>query len=460
MDRSLPRKVGRSKTPSTYNQALRIGKSSGILHKGRLRKVLGGLRGLGGSGAGFNWSYFHGPAMGDTVLSFGQTPEDDPTGGSADRGCEAAEKMARRLGLLGAACPARTCREELPRRGSAVKGLTESPFSQWHQRLPELLALARPLLQSRAVQRLACVTFLGILSPRFRDVIDSPLWPEELSDAVEDGSRYDHTLGVALVALDVARTFNFSERGQRYAVAWGLTHDIATWPLSHTSEPALSAITGVSARDLRAEMLLGSAEVPDRYRLAPILWDLGIDPTVLVSLFDRSGIAADEELALLKQVVRSPLTPDSLEGIWRCGLVFGVPVAHPNEVVSALLRHRGVACLDRRRMPTVIDFWLGKSTIYERFINRPDVILWESAWSAALQRCCAGVDLAGSLGLNEDELVNAVKRQGLPPISRVIRYKEPQEYIINGALDALPPEPPVSELWRVLRREPVGTSLE
>jgi hypothetical protein len=338
--------------------------------------------------------------------------------------------------------------------------MTESPFSQWYQRLSELHALARPLLQSRAVQRLTGVTFLGILSPRFRDVIDSPLWPEASSDAVEDGSRYDHTLGVALVALDIARRFDFSERGQRYAVAWGLTHDIATWPLSHTSEPALSAITGVSARNLRAGILLGSAEVPDHYHLAPILWDLDIDPAVLVSLFDRNGIAADEELALLTQVVRSPLTPDSLEGMWRCGLIFGVPVMHPDEVVSAFLPHRGVARLDSRRMPVVIDFWRGKSAIYERFINREDVILWESAWSAALQQCCSGVSLADSLELNEDELVNAVKRQGLPSVSRVIRYKEPQEYIINSALDALAPEPPVSELWRVLRREPVGTSHE
>jgi hypothetical protein len=398
--------------------------------------------------------------MGNTVLSFGQTPEDDTTGSSADRGREVAEKMARRLGLLGATCSARTYREELPRQGNAVKGLTENPFSQWHQRLTELHALARPLLHSRAVQRLTGVTFLGILSPRFREVIHSPLWPEASLDGVEDGSRYDHTLGVALVALDIARRFDFSEHGQRYAAAWGLTHDIASWPLSHTSEPALSAITSMSDRNLRAGILLGSPEVPDRYHLVAILRELDIDPVVLASLFDRSGIAADEELALFKQVIRSPLTPDSLEGMWRCGLVFGVPVMHPDEVVSAFLRNRGVACLDRRRMPVVLDFWQGKSTIYERFINREDVILWQSAWSAALQRCCAGVSLADSLELSEDELVSAVKRQGLPSVPRVIRYKEPQEYIINGALDAMPPEPPLSELWRVLRREPVGTSLE
>jgi hypothetical protein len=316
------------------------------------------------------------------------------------------------------------------------------------------------LLHSPAVQRLADVTFLGILSPRFHGVVDSPLWPATTGETVEDGSRYDHTVGVALVALDLARRFGFSERGQRYAAAWGLTHDIATWPLSHTGEPTFTTVTGVSARGLRAAMLLGGDVAPERYRLTPVLLDMDIDPATLASLFERGDLPADEELSLLKQVVRSPLTPDTLEGMWRSGAVFDVPVTHPDDVVAALLRHGRTARVDRERMPAILEFWRSKSDIYQRFINREDVIVGESAWAVALQRCCSGVSLAESLELREDELVGAVERLGLPAASHVVRYKEPQEYIINGALDALPSEPPVSELWRVLRREPAGTSHE
>lgn len=341
-----------------------------------------------------------------------------------------------------------------------MKKSSETPLSGWHLRLPELQSLARPLLHSRAVQRLADVTFLGILSPRFRGVVDSPLWPAKKGEIVGDGSRFDHTLGVALVALDLARRFDLSERGQRYAVAWGLAHDIATWPLAHTSEPAFTRITGISARSLRAAMLLGGNEVPERYRLAPVLRDMDIDPSILASLFDRNDIPPDGELALFEQVVHSPLTPDTLEGMWRCGFVFDVPVTRPDDVVAALIRHRRTACVDGKRMPAILEFWRSKSDIYQRFINREDVIAWESAWTVGLERCCAGVSLAESLELREDELVAAVERPGLPTASRVVRYKEPQEYIINGALDALPSEPPVSELWRVLRREPLETAPE
>jgi hypothetical protein len=146
--------------------------------------------------------------------------------------------------------------------------------------------------------------------------------------------------------------------------------------------------------------------------------------------------------------------------MWRCGRAFDVFVTPPDDVLAALVRHGRTARLDGTRMPTILEFWRGKSDIYQRFINREDVILWESAWTVALQRCCSGVSLADSLELSEDELVSAVGRLGLPTASRVVRYKEPQEYIINGALDTLPPEPSVSELWGVLRREPVGTSHE
>lgn len=370
-----------------------------------------------------------------------------------------ANKDTERRGSQCAGCSAWD-EKELPGRRTSVKGITDSPFSLWHQRLPELQALVRPLLESRALQRIAAVTFLGILSPRFRDHLDSPLWTGMDREPIDDGSRYDHTLGVALIALDLARKFGFSERGQRYAVAWGLTHDIATWPLSHTSEPAFAGITGISARALRTAIIMGREPVTEHYHLAPVLGDLDINPAILASLFERSSAPADEELATFKEVVHSPLTPDTLEGIWRCGIVFGVPVAHPQEIAAALFRQRQIACLDGAQLPNILDFWRSKADIYHRFINREDVIFWESAWTLALQRCFTGVSLAASLELTEEELVSAVKQLGLPTPSQVVRYKEPQEYIINGALDALPPKPPVSELWRVLRREPVGTSLE
>jgi hypothetical protein len=329
--------------------------------------------------------------------------------------------------------------------------------ARWLARLPELEGLAQPLLRSPAVQRLRKVTFLGILSPRFREFPGWPLSRPATSPVADDGSRFDHSIGVAATAVELARRLGMSASGQRYAAAWGLTHDIATWPLAHTGEPAFAATTGITSRRLRAAMVLGQDDAPAQYRVVTALREMAVDAGTLAELFDGLTDRADEELALLSQVIHSPLTPDTLEGSWRCGAVFGVPVPSPEEVLPALIRQGRVVHLHRHHLHVVLDFWNRKAEVYRRCINRQDVVLWESAWSLALQRDFAGLSLADSLEISEDELVQTVRRKGLPSPTAPLRYKEPQDYYVNGDLDALPPEPRVSDLWRVLRREPVGS---
>jgi hypothetical protein len=112
-------------------------------------------------------------------------------------------------------------------------------------------------------------------------------------------------------------------------------------------------------------------------------------------------------LALFKQVVRSPLTPDTLEGIWRCGVVFEVPVTLPADVVAAFVRQRRTVCVEGKRMPAILEFWRSKSDIYQRFINREDVITWESAWALALEQCCTGMSLAKDTALNNFPISHA-----------------------------------------------------
>lgn len=332
-----------------------------------------------------------------------------------------------------------------------------SLLNQWAARRSELEGLVAPLLNSPAVQRLRHVTFLGILSPRFRGAVPSPLWPQTAPISEQDGTRLDHSIGVALTALDVARRLELSRRGERLAVAWGLTHDLATWPLSHTSEPAFASTTGRSSRDLCMSMILGRDDAPPRYRVHAELQELGIAPEELVGLIDREAGPLDEDANLLWQLIHSPLTPDSLEGIWRCGVVLGVPVPSPHEVARGFSRHGGFARYSAACLPHIFDFWEGKRGVYTRFINRRDVVLWESAWSIAIQRAFASVSLAESLDIPESKLIETVQRHGLPAITAVSRYKEPLNYYVRGGFDTPSTNPRLSDLWQVLRREPLGS---
>ena len=135
-------------------------------------------------------------------------------------------------------------------------------------RYEHMVELAEPLYQSKAFQRLESITFLGILSPRFHGVIDSPLFhSHSIEMEKDDGSRADHSLGVAFLAFSIASDLGLSLEGQRYATAWGLLHDIATWPLSHTGEAAFSALTLVGSKELREKMIIGSKQLPQEFCL-------------------------------------------------------------------------------------------------------------------------------------------------------------------------------------------------
>src|SRR5262249_19716611 len=155
---------------------------------------------------------------------------------------------------------------------------------------------------------------------------------------------------------------------------------------------------------------------------------------------------ADQELALLKQVIHSPLTPDTLEGTWRCGIVFSVPVPAPDAILPALSHQGPLVRLARQHLGVVLDFWNRKAAGDSRYSDREDRVGVASAWSLALQRAFAGLSLAESLEIPEEELVQMVQRHGVPSPKAPVRYKEPQHYYVNGDLDALPPDPPVGEL--------------
>jgi hypothetical protein len=302
----------------------------------------------------------------------------------------------------------------------------------WDTRRAELAPLAEPILASDAFNRLGSITFLGILSPRFADVVDAPLYARRPRPLLCDGSRLSHCLGVALVALEMARSLNFSERSQRYAVAWGLLHDIGNWPLSHTGEFAFSRITGHSTRDLRRQILTGNKMLPSALHLRRELKNSGLDPDIVIAFLDGTTAQLPAEVIQLRSLLKSALSPDSLEGMWRAGRVFGISVSHPKEFSgSFLLDLFNDIQLDRDRSRQAIHFWRQRRCIFQRFINRPSTVRWESAWSQAILRRFNGVGLIDSLYLSEDMIISEVLGAEKIKQASLSRYKHPIEYVIE-----------------------------
>lgn len=319
------------------------------------------------------------------------------------------------------------------------------------------LEIAEPLFTCAALQRLRSITFLGILSPRFSSIVRSPLYAyREGETHKDDGSRFTHSLGVALAAMRLCRQLNLSSTTQRYALAWGLTHDLATWALSHTSEPAFALSTKTSSRELRAMMILGSSALPDSFCVKRHLEHMAIDPSVLAQLFSKGGSPLSSDLQVLKELIHSPISPDTLEGIWRSGRVFGVSVPHPIDIEKCVSRGLYDVFVPSRHSRKVLTFWKQKGHIYNRFINRPDVISWESSWTYCLYSVFGSMSVAESLLVTEDEAISRVLKNGFPESQApdLLRYKHPLTYYIEPRRQRrLKSDESLADLKRILKKE-------
>ncbi len=297
----------------------------------------------------------------------------------------------------------------------------------------EINDLALPVLNSNAFNRLNNITFLGILSPRFMRIPNFPIYNKRSHDSIiSDGTRADHSMAVAALILDIVKGLNLSHETQKYAVVWGLIHDLATWPLSHTGESSFSTITGVDSRTLRKWMIIGSNKLDIQFSITKAIQQIGIDAEILLKLYDKSKNALGGELRIIWQIINSPITPDSLEGMRRSGLVFEIDVPKPEKFRESILKNLyESAVIEKTKSKVMLTFWRNKAKIYNQFINNPKTIKFESSWSNVITSNYNGITLTDSLELPEVEIIDTVLKNGPPNDTSLKRYKQPLEYKVE-----------------------------
>jgi hypothetical protein len=212
---------------------------------------------------------------------------------------------------------------------------------------------------------------------------------------------------------------------------WGLLHDIATWPLSHTGEAAFSRSTETNARELRSMMILGSDRLPDSLTVYSLIKAAALDHGTLNALFDKNTTGFDPDMAVVHKLIHSSLTPDTIEGMHRSGRVFGVATPHPDFIIDAF--ERDLVCgvrLKKSHYKAALKFWTCKGDIYSQFINKPHTIEFESSWSRAIQESYSKVSLIDSLTLPEAEIVQRARGGALVKSTEIQRYKAPLQYVI------------------------------
>lgn len=226
----------------------------------------------------------------------------------------------------------------------------------YSQQLSSLEAVSDPLfkelLLTRAFRRLANIRFLG--------GIDYFLvrYPNGVPGN-RRYTRYEHSLGVAKLAMLYANMKGLCRKKGRLAWAAALLHDIGHAPLSHTLETAFKSSFGIDHHMAGEEILLGRS--PYGREITDILESHGLDPEEVHAI--AAGQTDDFD-----GFFNGPINFDTIEGILR-SWSYVRPRANtlrPETVVFASMNR-----LTEADMHIVDEFWAYKDYAY-RYIVRSE----------------------------------------------------------------------------------------
>lgn len=206
----------------------------------------------------------------------------------------------------------------------------------------------REVIASAAFQRLKKIHFLGSL-----DYIVDPAGPKPS----KRHTRYQHSLGVARLALQFARDRGLSKRDEELSVVAALLHDIGHAPLSHSLESVFKREFGVSHHVIGERIVKGDAQIGTGLYRALRKWN--VNPFEVLAIVDGKGSGAHREL------FNYSINVDTIEAIIRSSTyIFPRRLCWPpSTVLTAFMARDGGAT-------EILDnFWTLKADVYSLLIQ-------------------------------------------------------------------------------------------
>jgi hypothetical protein len=205
------------------------------------------------------------------------------------------------------------------------------------------------LINTDAFKRLARVSFLG--------GIDYLLVPSPNGATGNSRyNRYQHSLGVARLALEYSAEIELRPDDRRFIVVAALLHDIGHAPLSHSVEPVFRECFGMDHHAATLDILFGHTPIGrDIYK---ILRRHSID-------LDRLKLLISGKDPSYHAFFSGPINFDTIEGILRTRAFGNAPASFTPDVVAKAATSRTTEAHKK-----IVDrFWHHKNEVYNSVIN-------------------------------------------------------------------------------------------
>jgi HD superfamily phosphohydrolase len=187
-------------------------------------------------------------------------------------------------------------------------------------------------------------------------------------------TRYQHSLGVARLALVYGRVCEISSTDRRIILAAALLHDVGHAPLSHSLEPAFLELFGIDHHQATRDIVRGHA--PIGRELYKLLREHQVDVDHLTSIIEGEDDGFHGFFA-------GPINFDTIEGILRTK---NYAQSTPNAVAPELIVDAAVNRASAAHKELVDNFWISKDLVYRHVINSKIGVLADQVCQSFLHR--------------------------------------------------------------------------
>ena len=216
--------------------------------------------------------------------------------------------------------------------------------------------LVAELIATTTFKRLRSIHFLGGI-----DYLCVP-FPNGLKGNIRH-TRYQHSLGVAQLALNYAQICNLPSTDRQYVCTAALLHDLGHAPLSHSLEPVFSEFFGIEHHQATENILTGRA--PLGRDVYSILRKYKMDIERLIALIAGQDTNYDGFFS-------GPINFDTIEGIIR---TFEYARLHANISQPSVVVEASLFRYNETHLDTVDAFWRCKDFVYKHIIHSQNGIL-------------------------------------------------------------------------------------
>ncbi len=220
---------------------------------------------------------------------------------------------------------------------------------------------------TRAFQRLKSIRFLGGID---YVLVRSP----NGANGNVRYTRYQHSLGVASLALFYCDAMALSFTDRRLVCAAALLHDIGHAPLSHSLEPVFEEVFGLAHHQASEDIITG--RVPLGVEVYNTLRSNKIDIERLIAILagQESGYHG---------FFSGPINFDTIEGIMRAR---GYTKQNPNTLSPISVTEAALQRSSERDRWAVDEFWSYKDQVYHHVINSRIGVLADFACQSFMRR--------------------------------------------------------------------------